>query len=287
MATYDRIGPYINSILSVKPFIKKGSDISLHIGVDTKLSKSTYLLKKCITKLILGDSQYTFSRGKDCVGKTRDLLIRKYESDYFMNLDDDDLISSIGFEKITELVRSLDSHTSKFTIFNFDFYPVAKFSKVSNFTKFNWIPQDWFSVDKGMPAIGQNSIFSRELYLSISKKYNYFRECVDDMLPNHVMYLTADEIIKLSNTKVIERKRGDKSLMLRSDMTKYSDIVFSLKDFHEFLDKLDADKEFKDMVWKVTLSNQLEYHGSKSGIDFSYLINMCFTGYSKYKEDYD
>lgn len=273
MATYDRWLPYFKSILSVKPAILKGSEIKLGIKADSKLNWFLYLIKSLVTKILLLDCQYSISRGGDHIGLTRDMLISNCGTEYFMFLDDDDYLVPSNLELIlTEL-----SNRENVDIVSFDYYLKSRsFRQFIEYTKWNWIPKYWFGKSDGL-SMGIHSIVATRLYESLPKEYKYFRLCVDDMLPNHVMYLEADYILKFDG-QVVVRDRGEESLMNSTHLLKYCEIVQSLEEFRDYLNKrLVADK---DDIWKISLTNQIKYHEQKSGTAFAKLIH----GYFQYEK---
>lgn len=269
MATYDRMTPYLRCLRSIKPAIYRGSDIDLAIRVDTKLSKPKYYLKKFLTKLVLGSSQYTFDWGRECIGKSRNLMISQCDSEFFMNFDDDDLLNA------NNLLKVCSESISEFDIINFDYYASESVTELSmsECTKGNWIPKYWFNNSDLGVAVGQSSIFKRSIYPS-NKKYQYHRSYVDDMLPNHVMYLEADKI-GIINLQIVKRCRGENSLMNTSNFEKFTEIVESLDEFYEYLTNKCA-WDIAYSIWKKALSNQLEYHRRKSGETYFKLLHRCF-----------
>ena len=273
MATYDRFIPYIKSIRSIKPAIKRGSNIFLVIRVDSKLSNFKFVLKMIITRIILGLTQYSYDWGSDCIGKSRDSMIMNTDCDYFLNFDDDDELNASNLKSLASILRS------SIEIYNFDYYPRNKKVDTIIYEKGSWKPRLWFRKGDTGICIGQSSIFKKSLYLYLTKNVRYNRKYIDDMLPNHIMYLEAKRILYVT-FEVVKRCRGENSLMNSYSFEKFSDLIESLDEFKSYLDQLVKKKSLTEhraqLMWKVTLSNQLTYHHKKSGDEFFKIAHRIF-----------
>jgi len=271
MATYDRWIPYFKSILSVKPLLAKGSEVQLDIRVDSKLNIFLYWIKYLVTDILLYGTQFTIGRGGAYIGATRDMLVKNANGVFFMNLDDDDWIKPEGVRAMLPICN-----TDSVDIINFDFYP-QRYGGFTEFTKWNWLPTYWFGKDKSGLNIGQSSLFRKSLYLSLPEKYQYRRRLLEDMLPNHIMYLEANHIVKYGGSVVV-RNRGDKSLTLTVSLLKYCEIVQSLEEFKEYLySHLNQDTE---KIWKIVLTNNIEYQAKYAGVDLYFKL---LHGYFQYE----
>lgn len=266
MVTYDRIGQYIKSIKSVKPLLNSDKFL-LNIGVDTKLSKTKYYLKKLITKWVLGNSNYTFNWAGDCIGRSRDTLVSRAASRdyiYFMNLDDDDLI-------IPEAVRKLvPINGYRPDIINFDFYPYSSYIYCKESKRGEWYPKEWFGskmYEDNEISIGQNSIFKVSLYESLEPEYKYQLPNIDDFLPNTIMYLKAGLILSWRGLQAVSRARNTHSLSIdMKDDVRLNECTYSL---NEIFKELDSHKELnKGKFFSVLLSNLANYHARFRGESF-------------------
>lgn len=277
MVTYDRFSQYVKSIKSVKPLLK-GEEYILNIGVDTKLSKPKYYLKKLITKLILGNSNYTFKWAGNCIGASRDILVnraslRKYI--YFMNLDDDDLI-------IPEAVKKITPHTDfQPDIVNFDFYPDTIHQYNMLLEEGRWHPKEWFGCkmhENNEISVGQNSLFKVSLYDSLEPEYKYRLPNIDDFLPNTVMYLRSKIIHTYRGLQVEIRARNTHSLSIdMEDDVRLNECTYSL---NEIFKELDLHKELnKSELFKVLSNNLANYHARFRGESFKNKILNYKYGY--------
>lgn len=273
MATYDRFLPYFRCLRSIKPAIKKGSNVSLVIRVDNKLSNFKFVLKMIITRIILGSTQYTYDWGCECLGKSREFMIMNTDCDYFLHIDDDDELNANNLLSIVEIMNpSVD-------IYNFDYYPTNKKANIIRYKKGTWKPRLWFKKGDTGICVGLSSLFKKSLYLNLPKGCRYKRGYIDDMVPNHIMYLEARRITHVT-FEVVKRCRGEASLMNSSSFEKFSDLINSLDDFKSYLDQAVKKNSLTgyraQLMWKVALSNQLTYHHKKSGHEFFKLAHRIF-----------
>ena len=277
MGTYDRFIPYIKSLNSIKPALKS-DNIHLSIGVDTKLSNFKYLAKLIVTKFVLFGCNYSIERARDCIGKTRSYLItdsRINGYDYFMNFDDDDLINS---DNLIKLVNDPEIYAFNPDIINFSYASNESYfipSELISYRKRTWLPKEWFNeLDTRTVMVGQSSIFKHRLYNSIPCSKRYFRTQVDDMLPNHVMYLVADKIM-YTPSQIVIRNRGESSLMNTTNLTELTEMYESLVELSEFIaysPECDGHDIYYQEFWNIVYKNHIEYHRRKSGDSFAKLL---------------
>lgn len=263
--TYDRFIPYINTLLSIKPALN--SKIKLEVIVDSKLSTFKFLVKSLLTKLILWNSNYTYKRGKDCIGKSRHHMLSETKSSHVLIVDDDDVLN---WESLLWLTNSID--LSNHQLINFNYIPYDSYRPtVPRNTDlkrgYNWIL--WFGDSVDGIKVGTSTIFSVNLYKSIWPKYIFNLSKVDDFIPFHVMYHQVDDVL-FTNANLVLRNRGNDSLMNSSDEVKMSDLFESIRAFWNYLLEVQYRCiEENEEIFKVTLSNQIHYHTLKSGSDFT------------------
>lgn len=260
--TYDRFLPYFKTIKSIKPSL---SDlVKLEILVDSKLPTWKFLTKKLITKLILGTSNYSYVRGLNCIGATRNYMVKNTKSDYVLIVDDDDLLDSSNLE---DLLQSFE--LSKYNLVNFSYSKptTLAFIEYDGFNKPTW--NLWFSGKPRGINVGTSTIFRSSFYNKLHSLYEFKLTKVDDMIPFHVMYHLTCSILSIPINLVI-RGRGKSSLMNTTDEIKLEELVYSIKTFKTYLeyDALRSKLE-NNVIFKIVLSNQIHYHTIKSGTDFT------------------
>lgn len=261
--TYDRFIPYLRTINSVKHSLD--DKVKLEILVDSKLSDFKFQVKKFLTKIVLGKSNYTYGRGMNCIGLSRDYMLENTKSEYVIILDDDDMLNSKAFNRFLFLT-------------NLHFYDLINFDYQLNSNKlrgeeFNDIkPPEWnlwFAKSIKGINVGTSTIFKVDLYRSLDEFHKFNLTKVDDMVPFHVMYHKTNNILAINDLLVL-RCRGKNSLMNSSDDIKLDELCEAINLFRYYLyyDKTRS-KEKNKIIFKITLSNQIHYHTIKSGTEFT------------------
>jgi hypothetical protein len=205
-----------------------------------------------------------------------------------MNLDDDDLLDSVGLKKLLELAKENPAE-----IYNFNLYPTeSKYKDWNECIKYKakeFIPGRWFDFTRPLPSvtsknlksgpsIGQNTLFSRDQYLKLPIEYRYSKKWIDDFIPNTVMYLDALSISSFPNVRVIVRNRGKHSLGLDFSYGKVIDLIDSLNIVHDYIyTRFSDDKELAYSIWYTMYYNLRLYHSNKSGNELGKLLDLYFS----------